>query len=369
MASVAKRPDGRWRARYRDPAGKEHSKHFERKIDAQRWLTTVESEKLRGTYIDPKAGRVTVAEYAQQWLDVQPLRPSSRRTYGIYLRTRIVPVLGARPLASVRPSDVHAFLRTLDALAPNTVRGIHSILSAVFTSAVDDGLIAKSPCVRTTPPKPQRPKVDPLTVDQVQALLEAVPDRYRGCVALGAFCGLRLGEVLGLKVGRVRFLQRELDVVEQLTLVPGAPPSLGPPKTRSSVRTVPMPQLAVDALSLHLAEWPAGPADLVFRSRTSGVVWPNTFQGSVWRPAVQRAGLPTGTRFHDLRHFLASLLIASGESVKTVQAVLGHASAVETLETYSHLWPDSEQRTRAAVDGAFAPRADYLRTERGPRAL
>ena len=104
MASVAKRPDGQWRARYRDPAGKEHSKHFERKVDAQRWLTTIEAETLRGTYIDPKAGRVTVAEYAQQWLDGQPLRASSRRTYGIYLRTRIVPVLGARPLSRYGPA-------------------------------------------------------------------------------------------------------------------------------------------------------------------------------------------------------------------------------------------------------------------------
>ena len=175
--------------------------------------------------------------------------------------------------------------------------------------------------------------------------------------------------MLGLKVERLHLLQRELDVVEQLTLVPGTPPTLGPPKTRSSVRTVPMPQLVVDALSLHLGEQPAAPGDLVFRPRTGGAVWPNTFQSSVWRPAVQRAGLPVDTRFHDLRHFLASLLIASGESVKTVQAVLGHASAVETLATYSHLWPDSEQRTRAAVDGAFAPRADQVRTDRRPRAL
>ena len=78
---------------------------------------------------------------------------------------------------------------------------------------------------------------------------------------------------------------------------------------------------------------------------------------SVWRPAVKRAGLE-GVTFHDLRHYYASMLIRHNESVKVVQARLGHATAAETLDTYSHLWPDSEDRTREAVDvvlGACAP--------------
>ncbi len=173
-------------------------------------------------------------------------------------------------------------------------------------------------------------------------------------VVLAAGCGLRLGEVLGLKVARVRFLERELDVVEQLVLVPGAPPRLTPPKTRSSVRAVPLPSVVGDALAQHLAQFPAEPDDLVFPSRTGGPVWPNTFNGWVWRPLVARAGLPTGTRFHDLRHFTASALIRYGESVKTVAAVLGHADEVETLRTYSHLWPDAGERTRSAIDGVFS---------------
>jgi len=73
----------------------------------------------------------------------------------------------------------------------------------------------------------------------------------------------------------------------------------------------------------------------------------------VWRPAVDAAGLPAGTTYHDLRHYYASLLIRHAESVKTVQARLGHATAVETLDTYAHLWPDSEDRTREAVDSVF----------------
>ena len=85
--------------------------------------------------------------------------------------------------------------------------------------------------------------------------------------------------------------------------------------------------------------------------------------GHIWRPAVAASGLPAGTGFHALRHYFASLLIRHGESVKTVQSRLRHASAVETLDTYAHLWPDSDDRTREAIDSVLGAPADYLRTE------
>ena len=90
--------------------------------------------------------------------------------------------------------------------------------------------------------------------------------------------------------------------------------------------------------------------------------------GRIWCPAARQAGLPDGTGLHLLRHYYASLLIRYGESVKTVQARLGHATAAETLDTYSHLWPDSDDRTREAVDSQLGADsrglADYVRTSR-----
>lgn len=364
MASIQRRPDGRWRARYRDDAGTEHARHFDRKIDARRWLDTITTAVVSGTYCDPKAGRVTVAAYAAQWLQVQPIRATSRRSWTSYLTHHVLPALGDRPMSSVTRSQVLAVRRDAEQkLSPNTVRGIMALTASVFAAAVEDGLIAKSPCRGTVPVRPRRPKVEPLTVDQVNALVDAAPERYRAMVVLGAGCGLRVGEVLGLKAGRVRFLARELDVHEQLVLLPGRPPYLGPPKTRGSYRTVPLPEVVAEALAEHLRTFPAGLDDLVFRSRTGGPVWPNTFNGSVWRPLTRRAGLP-GVRFHDLRHFTASALIRYGESVKTVAAVLGHSDETETLRTYSHLWPDASDRTMAAVDGLFrSSGADSVRTD------
>jgi len=111
----------------------------------------------------------------------------------------------------------------------------------------------------------------------------------------------------------------------------------------------------LDAHALHLQRCPAGPGDLLFRR--DGKPWPRNRLGEAFNCAANAAGLPAGTTSHDLRHHYASLLIGAGCSVKFVQERLGHASAVETLQTYSHLWPDDEDRTRAAVERAWAATA------------
>jgi len=146
----------------------------------------------------------------------------------------------------------------------------------------------------------------------------------------------------------VDFLRRQLKVDRQLVLMPGRDPFFGPPKTKSSYRTVPLPQVVVDVLAAHLAEFPAGPDGLIFTDDESRAIRRTSFS-RVWRPAVTKAKAE-GTGMHALRHYYASLLIRHGESVTTVQARLGHATAAETLDTYAHLWPDSDDRTREAVD-------------------
>jgi integrase len=173
--------------------------------------------------------------------------------------------------------------------------------------------------------------------------------------------GLRPGEAAGLTVDRIDFLRRTLRVDRQL--VGPRPFTLAPPKTKASYRTVPLPQVVVDALAAHLAEFPAGDHGLVF-TRPGGAPLNRDNVTLVFRKAAERVCAPEGTRLHDLRHYYASLLIAYGESVKAVQERLGHASARETLDTYSHLFRDSADTTRAAVDAALGGAApDSVRTE------
>ena len=353
----------RWRARYVDEDGREHTKAFTRKVDAQSWLDEVTAAVVTGQYVAPKAGQVTFRDYAERWRKMQVQRPSSRVHVETMLRRHAYPTLGDRGLSSIMPSDVQAWVKGL-ALAPATVGVIHGIVSTVMKSAIRDRRIASNPCDGTRLPKVQRPQIVPLTTEQVSAVRDALPPILQALVTLAAGTGMRQGECFGLTVDRMRFLERALTVDRQLVAVPGHAPSLGPPKTRASHRTIPLPQVVVDALAAHLAEFSAGPDGLVF-TLSGKPITRSTF-GYKWRAAVKASGLPDGTGFHALRHYYASLLIRHGESVKTVQARLGHASAVETLDTYSHLWPDSDDRTRDAIDSVLGFTADPLRTEAAP---
>lgn len=364
MSSIAKRQDGRWRARYRDDAGKEHARHFKRKVDAQQWLDGVTASVVTGTYVDPKGGSTTFGEYARQWSAIQQHRPGTADQVDRHLRRHILPTLGARPLGAVRASEVQAFVKVLSArLAPSTVAIVHSRVASIFAAAVRDRRIASSPCVGITLPRRPKVKVEPLPTEGVRALVEAMPARYRALVVLAAGTGLRQGECFGLDTEHVDFRRRTVRVEQQLVTIGGHEPYLGPPKTEASVRMVPLPEVVLAELSAHLATYEPGQWGLMFTTPRGGPIWRATWRPT-WAKAVEQAGLPAGTRFHDLRHYYASLLIRHAESVKVVQARLGHASAAETLDTYSHLWPDSEDRTRAAVDSVLGAPADSVRTEK-----
>lgn len=370
MSSVARRSDGRWRGRYRDASGREHSRHFARKVDATRWLSEITASIVTGQYVDPNAGRVTFREYAEQWRAIQAHRPSSQVHVEIMLRRHAYPALGDLPVASILPSHVQAWVKRLETgdkaveqrpLAASTVGVVHSIVSSVFKAAVRDRRIASNPCEGTKLPKVEQRRVVPPTTGQIAALTDAMPDELAALITMAAGTGMRQGELFGLTVDRLDMLRREVTVDRQLVKVAGGRSRFGPPKTQASNRVIPMPQVVVDALASHLAARPADGDGLIFTLEGQ----PITRQrfGHLWRPIARGAGLPGGTGLHACRHYYASLLIRHGESVKTVQARLGHASAVETLDTYSHLWPDSDDRTREAVDLVLrGPAADSVRT-------
>lgn len=187
---------------------------------------------------------------------------------------------------------------------------------------------------------------------QVAAMIESVGDRYRALIVLLAGSGIRSGEALGLTVDRVDFLRRSTRVDRQLVTISGAPPRLGPVKTPASVRTIPVPQMVVDELALHLEQYQPGPGGLIFTDGKGDPIRRNAF-GHIWRRAATKAGVE-GFTPHDLRHYAASVLIDQGASVKAVQRHLGHSSATTTLDTYAHLWPDSEDVTRRALDAGLA---------------
>lgn len=355
MASLARRPDGRWRARYRDAAGREHAQHFTRKVDAQRWLNTVTASVVRGDYVDPKVARMTVGEWSQLWLaGYATNRPSTVRQARVHL-AQVVAEFGTQPLTAVRPSQVRSWTSRLkaDGFADSYVYALHQRLSQVMSDAVHDGILARNPCSRRTSPGAgkQRPYV--ATTQQVWELHDAVPQHLRPAILLGAFVGLRTAEACGLRVVDVDFMR---GVVRPTVQHPAAEL-----KSETSRTSQPIPQQLALTLSAavaeHQGEWVV--CDFLRRQ-----VSPWQLERAVRDARGRIDGLPEGFRFHDLRHYLASLLIASGLDVKVVQARLRHASATTTLNTYGHMWPDADESARAAVDTVLTARADCLRTRR-----
>ena len=170
-------------------------------------------------------------------------------------------------------------------------------------------MLAQSPCRRVPLPKVEREEMRFLTPAEVATLADAIAPCYRALVLVGAYGGLRIGELAGLRRGRVDLLRGTVQVAEIVVEVRGVL-HMGPPKTRASRRTVGLPRFVVEELVIHLA----GPGDLdafVFTAPEGGPLRVNLFRARVWRPAVTAAGLE-GLRIHDLRHTAVALWIAAG---------------------------------------------------------
>jgi len=357
MASIAKRPNGQWRARYRDDTGKEHSRHFTRKVDAQSWLDQVTTAIVTGQYVDPKAGKTTLRSYSDGWEAAQVASAATARITDNALRLHILPNMGDRPMSSIRPSDVQAWVKGLSQkLSPGSVRNIYDVLARVFSAAVEDRVVALSPCRKIKLPQMSSEEVTPPTVDEVIKVVEAMPDELKAAAVLLSGSGLRIGEMLGLKVADIDFLRRTVRV-ERQRLQSGL---IAPPKSKKSTRTVPVGQVVLDVLAAHLAEHPSG--EWLFLDDSGDPLNYQAWQ-KAWLPTRKAVGTDMDT--HGLRHFFASALIAGGASVKMVQVVLGHSSAMITLRYYAHLWPGDEDRTRVVIDTTL----NILRTTCGLEQL
>lgn len=359
----------RWRVRWIDDNGQRRTSHFERKADADRHDAMVRADLSRGQYVDDRAGRTTVAELAEKWRAAQLHIDSTTVRVEHAVRLHIVPILGHHQIRNVRPSHVQAWVKDRSAkLAPTTLRVVYTYLTSMFTMAVRDHLIGVSPCDgRIRLPRVDRGSRVLPSPEQVHRLAELLPEHLAVTVYLAAGCGLRLGEILGLEVDAIDFTGRVLYVRQQLKVLKGRRPYLGPVKTKTSVRMVELPDVVAGPLRRHVAAGitpvevdddtdPRRPvrraAALLFLGGKGEPVNAATFSRT-WGKARAAVGLPPRWGIHGLRHYYATVLIHAGASVKTVQLALGHSTPTVTLNTYVHEWPDVLDRTRSLVDGAL----------------
>ncbi|MEX0990744.1 MAG: tyrosine-type recombinase/integrase [Actinomycetota bacterium] len=390
MAHIQKRGPGRYKARYRDPAGKERSKTFARQIDAKRFLTSVEGAKLRGEWTDPRLGRTPFREWKAKVGETQVGRRESTivRDESV-MRNMVLPAFGSTPLASIDSAGIKAWVSKLSAQgkAPATVRKAYQLLAAVLEEAVDVGMIPRSPCRKIPLPRSESHDMHFLSSPQVALLADSIDPRYRALVLAGAYTGLRIGELTALRTSRIDFLRRSVRVEETLNEVRGHL-RFGQPKTKASRRTVSIPAALGDTLDEHLTAYPAEGDDLVFTAPEGGPFRRSAFRRRTWIPALEAAsrkapgfghwiagkdGSPEfvpAVRIHDLRHTHAALLVAQGVHPKVLQERLGHSSIRTTLDTYGHLFDGLDEAAAEGLDLAFreaaaAPR----RPEAGAQVL
>lgn len=356
----------RWQVRWRDQQNVPRKRSFDRKSDADREAARITTELARGTYIDPKAGEITVRDYADRWRTSQFTDPNTAYQVAARFRLHVYPTLGHLPMKVVTPSHVRDWLHGLT-MARTYQRTLFANVSQVFTAAVADDIIGRNPCRSRTV---RAPRADPVQVVPwpaawVASVRASLPDRYAVLVPLVAGAGLRQGEIFGLSPDDLDRRRCTVTVRRQVKLTPSNQPYLAPPKGRKT-RTVPLPDLVRDALDAHFNHFPAhtvtlpwdgpdGPpltVALVLSTRESTPVNRHYFNAKIWKPALTASGVPPirENGCHALRHYYASVLLDGGESIKTVSERLGHADPGFTLRTYTHLLPNSETRTKTIID-------------------
>jgi integrase len=323
------------------------SRSFERKVDAERWLTEEVAKLNRGEWIDPRAGSVPYHQWAESWLEGHRhnVTPKTQAGYESLLRSRVLPVFGRTELRLISPESVRRWVAEMasEGLSGARIRQAHQVLSASLEVAVDDGLIGRNPCAKVKLPKVRKRRQLFLSAPQVTSLARAAETQQVGAgtlVMLLAYSGLRWGEATALRPSSIDTGRRRVRVVEAYSEVRGEL-ILGPPKTHET-RTVIVPSFVANRLEDYLAaEFGGRVLELVFPAPNGGPLRSSTFRRSVWLPAVEAApGVPEGLLVHDLRDTAASLAISAGASIKAVQRMLGHASAAMTLDTYGSLFED-----------------------------
>jgi integrase len=359
-----------YRVHWRDDDGKQRCKTFANYADAKTLRDKINNASNHGESYNPDAGKTKLRDYAKAWLENQTFDASTKEGVEQRLRLHVYPTLGDKELRSLRPSVVQAWIGRLNnQLAPNYVRVVFQHLNTILAAAVDDEEITRNPCRAGSvkPPRPDKRKITPWTVEQLDVVRAALPARYAAMIDVGAGLGLRQGEIFGLSVADVDFLRRVVHVRRQVKIVDDALVYALPKGGKE--RDVPLPDTIALRLSAHLQAFPptgvtlpwetpdGKPVEvrLIFTRSNGKAIARNNFNLSVWKPARLAAGVEDSrdNGMHVLRHTYASALLEDGVSIKALADYLGHADPGFTLRTYTHLMPTTEDRARQAIDRAL----------------
>ena len=363
--------DGLWEARVTigvDEHGKTKRKsvYGRTQEEARKKMQALIVEVDKGTYTEPS--KITLGAWMNQWYEVycvRKLKPATLESYRGIIDRYITPALGKKRLQALRGIDVQRFYNSMtdNDLSPKTVKNAGAVLHKALGVAVKEGMIPANPCNTAELPRMVRREIRPLTDAQIPLFLQAIKgDDYENAFAVCLFTGMREGEALGLSWDHVDFEKQTITVCQQLQRA-GGQYTIVPFTKSNKPRTIQPPPICFEYLARQQA-WQKeqaeksaaryvwnNPDNLVFTSPLGGHIIHMAF----WRHfkrIVTEIGRPDA-RPHDLRHTAATVAIASGADIKSVQDMLGHASVNFTLNIYAHASDRMRADTAARVQGYY----------------
>ena len=364
FGSVRKRESGRYQVRYPGPDGRLRSapQTFERLKDAERYLVLVESQLMRGEWIDPERGTIRLADYADRWIVERPgLRPRTIELYRLLLRRHISPYLGDIQVGRLTTPMIREWRSALIAsgASKSMAAKAYRFLRAVLNTAVkEDELIRVNPCRIPGADKEHTAERPVLVLSQVFTLADLLPKRYQALVILSTFASLRWGEAIALQRRDVDLVARTVSVTKAYSELQGSVMVVGPTKSRAGVRVVSFPALVVPFLKDHLATFTGKlPESLIFTGGAGGALRRSNFRTAAkWRKAVTKVGVPN-LRFHDLRHTGNTLAAQTGASLRDLMTRMGHDSPRAAL-IYQHASADADRAIADALDAVLKAQQD-----------
>jgi integrase len=356
------RPDGSWEWRVTLEDGRRLSAYGKTRAEAKtRCLAKL---KAAASGVDLKESRQTLSHFLERWLAdvVQPqLAPKTYVSYRDTVRKHIVPTLGKVRVEKLTPQQVQALLRAKEqeGLSPRSVAYIRSVLRIALNRAIKWNVVARNASALADPPRQVRVERVPLTPEQAQTFLAAAEgDRLEALYLVTAALGLRIGEGLGIRWQDVDLDTGTLRIRQVVQRVDGQL-IFKEPKTEKSRRTLTLPAVVVDALRRHRdrqAFEAAGPCwtdrGLVFTNVIGGPLEPSNVLKR-FKATLREARLPE-QRFHDLRHYAATFMVAKGVPMRVVMDILGHSQMATTTDLYAHVMPAAHREVADMIDRAMA---------------
>jgi integrase len=349
FGTVRKRPGGRWQALYWHEGRRRCEGSFLAKADALAYLATVESDLLRGGWIDPKSGQVTFQTFASDWLSRRSdLSPRTVELYWYLLHNHVFPTLGNIALSGIASSKVRHWNAELSGRHASTASKAYRLVSTIMRTAVSDGLVLSSPCKVSGAGVEHAAERPMATVAEVHALATTMPDYLKIVVLLATWCQLRRGEILGLRRGDVDVMHHTIRIDQSRTFTRDGNSLVKSPKTAAGRRSLSVPESVMKEVVRHMDQFTIRDPDAFLIVDENGKMPSATVLQRAWSKARSAVGRPD-LHLHDLRHTGLTLAAATGATTAELMHRAGHASSDAALR-YQHATRDRDQVLADALD-------------------